>query len=165
MGFLNLLKFTKAKCNFKTQMDNFSFNWRNFSSEIKHTIAYLQECYAMALQHASSSTRETHHKPTTRKRWINALVFQKTLLPLLRFEKNTLLSSQKTWWRKRGENPQKTQGATRPYYPKNPEKWWRKPKNQHSLVIQKTEQNDGENHLKNIHSICRCTQTTSRRSS
>ena len=94
-------------------------------------------------------TRETHHKPTTRKRWINALVFQKTLLPLLRFEKTpcyptrkhdgenvekthrkpkeqNALVIQKTQ-KNDGENPQKTQGPTRPCYPESLAKWWRKP--------------------------------------
>ena len=116
MGFLNLLKFTKAKCKFETRMDNFSFNQRHFSSKIKHTTTYLQECYAMALPRASSSTRETHHKPTTRKQWINALVFQKTLLPLLRFEKMPCYRAKKH----DGENVEKTH---------------RKPKEQHTLVI------------------------------
>ena len=91
--------------------------YRNFSSKIKHTIAYLQEWYAMALQCASSSTRETHHKPTTTKWWINALVFQKTLLPLLWFEKMPCYPT--TWWRKRGEKPQKTQEETHPHFSEN----------------------------------------------
>ena len=88
-------------------------------------------------------------KPTTRKQWINALVFQKTLLPLLQFEKTPgyparkhdgenvekthrkpkekhALVIQKTQ-KNDGENPQKTQGPTHPCYPKNPAKRWRKP--------------------------------------
>ena len=77
---------------------------------------------------------------------------QKTVNKLPRFPENTattamiwknvLLSSQKTWWRKRGENPrsntpllsrkprkmmEKTQGPTCPCYLENQAKWWRKP--------------------------------------
>ena len=112
----------------------------------------------MALQCASSSTIETHHKPTNTKRWINALVFQKTLLPLQCYWKKCPIIQQ-TWWRKCGENPQKTQGVKCTCFPEKTataaliwknallsshtmEKTWRKthkkPKKQHALVFQKT---------------------------
>ena len=85
----------------------------------------------MALQRASSSTRETHHKPMTRKWWINALIFQKTLLPLLQFENIPCYPARKH----NGENVEKTH---------------RKPKEKHALVIHKTQKNDGENPRTNI---------------
>ena len=52
-----------------------------------------------------------------------------------------------------------------PHDGENVEKTHRKPKEKHALVIQKTQQNDGENHLKNLRNTCRCTQTTSKPSS
>ena len=74
-----------------------------FHQRIKHNIAYLQECYAVALQHASSNTAmhqinppQTHDQKTVKKRPCypeNTMV--KTQGPtLLRTRKNALSSNE-----------------------------------------------------------------------
>ena len=88
--------------------------------------------------HDGENVEKTHRKPKEQ----HALVFQKTLLPLLWFEKTPYYPA--TRWRKHGENPQKTQEATCPRFSENTattapiwknallsshtiEKTWRKP--------------------------------------
>ena len=113
------------------------------------------------LQHQRNPPQTHDHKTVNKRPHFP----EKTATTAMLLKKRPIIQPENTMektWRKPIENPR----SNMPLLSKKPrkmmEKMHRKPKDQHALVIQKTQQNDGENHLKNLHNTCKCTKTTSR---